>query len=108
MTSVTFLRPIQIYANSIKGAATNGLSDLSQRVYNAVLSVLNSIDSFFSRCQNATVEYIRGVLSCFTARFVLYSLNELTKDENPIRTDEKLLSLHTASRVRFQLPCGES
>lgn len=91
---------------------SESLSDVTQRVYSAALSVMKSIDDFFTRCHQGTAEYIRSFLSCFTARFVLYSINELTGNEHQPRADaelEKLIALGSqALHNRFATADGHS
>lgn len=78
----------------------DGISDLSRRIMAVASQVWHTIDtqcqqvnSLFLRCHKETARFIKSTLSSLTARFVLYSLNELTGEEYQEHAEVELTKL---------------
>ncbi|MBS0633845.1 MAG: hypothetical protein JSR37_00090 [Verrucomicrobia bacterium] len=102
------IQPVLHYGSTLLHAAGTGISALSERVYNAALWTFQHID----RLYNSAVANLKSALSAFTARIVLYSLNELSGNEHLHSADSELLALtaqgSAANHVRFITNDGTS
>lgn len=109
MCTVGFLKPVytdiveyvhDVCTSQLARQLSDELSDIALRVSSVAQSVWSYIDTTRKSIDDLMLFYQRGVSSCIksalsslTARFVLYSLNELTGEEYQERAEVQLATL---------------
>ncbi len=103
----TIQQPLTEYANALFGPTlyselSADLSNLNKRIATIASSVWNIVQEYAKAIDEATLYYrktiswfITSTLSSLTARFVLYSLNELSGEEYQERANIQLATLNS-------------